>query len=142
MDIPIKIDRSLPRVIAIDFDGTCVTHEYPNLGRDIGAQAVLFELVARGHKLILFTMRSGPELEAAIAWFWQNKIELFHVQTNPTQRRWTTSPKCLADLYIDDRGLGMPLTLDEAEGRSFVDWKEVRRLLIEEGILDGTPPKR
>ena len=24
-------------IIAIDFDGTCVTHEYPKIGKDIGA---------------------------------------------------------------------------------------------------------
>ena len=43
--------------IAIDFDGTCVTHEYPNVGRDIGAAPVLRKLVENGHKLILWTMR-------------------------------------------------------------------------------------
>ena len=44
--------------IAIDFDGTCVTHEYPNIGKDIGAIPVLKQLVKDGHKLILYTMRS------------------------------------------------------------------------------------
>lgn len=24
-------------IIAIDFDGTCVTHEFPKIGKDIGA---------------------------------------------------------------------------------------------------------
>ena len=24
-------------IIAVDFDGTCVTHEYPNVGKNIGA---------------------------------------------------------------------------------------------------------
>jgi hypothetical protein len=28
-------------IIAVDFDGTCVTHEYPKVGRDIGAVPVL-----------------------------------------------------------------------------------------------------
>ena len=41
---------SKPRIIAVDFDGTCVTHEYPKVGRDIGAAAVLKDLVAAGHK--------------------------------------------------------------------------------------------
>jgi hypothetical protein len=27
--------------ICIDFDGTCVTHEFPNIGKDIGAIPVL-----------------------------------------------------------------------------------------------------
>lgn len=28
-------------IIAVDFDGTCVTHEYPKVGREIGAVGVL-----------------------------------------------------------------------------------------------------
>jgi hypothetical protein len=55
-------------IIAIDFDGTCVTHEYPYIGKDIGAVPVLKELVSSGHQLILFTMRSGKELNDAI-WY-------------------------------------------------------------------------
>lgn len=27
--------------IGIDFDGTCVTHDFPRIGKDIGAQPVL-----------------------------------------------------------------------------------------------------
>ena len=44
--------------ICIDFDGTCVKHEFPEIGEDIGAAPVLKELIANGHRLILFTMRS------------------------------------------------------------------------------------
>ena len=44
--------------INIDFDGTCVTHEFPSVGKSIGAEKVLKRLVDNGHQLILFTMRS------------------------------------------------------------------------------------
>jgi hypothetical protein len=27
-------------LVAVDFDGTCVTHEYPDVGREIGAAMV------------------------------------------------------------------------------------------------------
>jgi hydroxymethylpyrimidine pyrophosphatase-like HAD family hydrolase len=47
------------KIIAIDFDGTCVSHEYPLVGKDIGAIPVLKELMSNGHRLILFTMRSN-----------------------------------------------------------------------------------
>lgn len=47
--------------IAIDFDGTCVTPEYPEIGKDIGAVPVLKRLVENGHKLILHTMRGEPK---------------------------------------------------------------------------------
>ena len=39
--------------IAVDFDGTCVTHAYPEIGNDIGAVPILKRIVERGHKLIL-----------------------------------------------------------------------------------------
>ena len=47
-------------IIAVDFDGTCVTHEFPRVGEEIGAAEVLKELTDKGHKIILFTMRSHP----------------------------------------------------------------------------------
>ena len=52
-------------IINIDFDATCVTHDYPNVGKDIGAIPVLKLLVTEGHKLILFTMRDKKELDDA-----------------------------------------------------------------------------
>jgi hypothetical protein len=32
-------------VICLDFDGSCVTHEYPIIGKDIGAIPVLKKLL-------------------------------------------------------------------------------------------------
>ena len=45
--------------IVLDFDGTCVANEYPRVGPEIGATKILKELVANGHQLVLFTMRSN-----------------------------------------------------------------------------------
>lgn len=110
-------------IIAIDFDGTCVTHEYPNVGKDIGAVPVLKKLVADGHKLILYTMRSGEKLDAAVQWFKKNEIELYGVNHNPGQESWTDSPKVHANIYIDDAALGCPLHLDGSG--HYVDWMKI-----------------
>jgi hypothetical protein len=135
--------------ILVDFDGTCVRHEFPIVGSDIGAQPVLRKLVDKGHRLILFTMRSdviikktnGKEiieetcnyLTDAVNWFKSNNIPLFGINTNPEQRTWTTSPKAYGQLIIDDIGLGIPLTSD---GRhTYVDWVKVEELLIIRKIL-------
>lgn len=120
--------------IAIDFDGTVVEHRYPRIGNDIGAIPVLRRLVKNGHRLLLFTMRSGEELLDAVKWFDENKIPLFGINTNPTQKNWTKSPKCLADLYIDDAGIGTPL-ITPSNDRPYVDWKEIEKILIEKKIL-------
>ncbi len=139
-------------IIAIDFDGTCVTHEFPAVGKDIGAAPVLKRLIEHGHQLILFTMRSdvaspssddpeilnipGNYLSAAVDWFVKNDIPLYGIQRNPTQDRWTSSPKAYAQLYIDDAALGCPLTLDETiSDRPFVRWDMVEVMLELNGVL-------
>lgn len=133
----------------IDFDGTVVTHDYPRVGHDIGAVEVLKKLVARGHRLILFTMRSdgsnftkldgtvdNHSLTDAVNWFKDNGIPLYGIQTNPTQKNWTTSPKSYAPLMIDDSALGCPLKMDlSISPRPFVDWVKVEEMLIEKGLI-------
>ena len=122
--------------IAIDFDGTCVTHDYPRIGKDIGAVTVLKRLVEAGHKLILNTMRSGKELQDAVNWFNENGIELYGANENSTQKRWTQSPKVYANLYIDDAALGCPLRMNsDLSERPFVDWEVVSFLLEDNAII-------
>ena len=150
-------------VIAIDFDGTCVSHEFPKVGKDIGAVPVLKKLVERGHKLILHTMRGDGQsyhngeliersgrfancdsvLDDAVRWFNENGIPLYGVNNNPQQKHWTDSKKVFAHMYIDDSALGIPLKYDEdgSISRPYVDWKRVEQLLKEKGLIDY-PEKR
>ena len=126
-------------IIAVDFDGTCVLHGFPEVEEDIGATSILKKLVDNGHQLILWTMRceSGVEsgkftsgLTDAIKWFVDNNIPLYGIQRNPTQDTWTLSPKCYAQLYIDDAALGCPLVYDlEISDRPFVNWEQVEIML-------------
>ena len=60
--------------IAIDFDGTVVTHAYPEIGEDAGAVPVLKELTGNGCRLILFSMRHGKLLDQAAEWFRRNGL--------------------------------------------------------------------
>jgi len=140
--------------IVIDFDGTVVTHEFPKIGVEIGAVPVLRELVANGHNLILFTMRSdvtapysksaeivtesGTYLTDAVNWFKERNIPLFGIQRNPTQDTWTTSPKAYGQLIIDDAALGCPLfypIINGEEKRPHVDWFKVRQFLVNMSII-------
>ena len=123
-------------IIALDFDGTVVTHAYPEVGEDIGAVAVLKELVAQEDKLILWTMRSGTLLEDAVAWFKKHDIPLWGVNENPSQKEWTESPKLHADLLIDDSALGCPTCFLDGERRPAADWRRIRELLVRMGYLD------
>lgn len=121
-------------IIAIDFDGTCVTHEYPRIGKDIEAVPVLKKIIKSGNNIILHTMRSGKELEEAVEWFKAHEIPLYGVNENPSQKSWTKSPKVYAHMYIDDVALGIPL-IEPINGRPYVDWEEVEILLKEKGVI-------
>ena len=79
--------------IAIDFDGTVVTHAYPEIGEDAGAAPVLKELTDNGCRLILYSMRHGKLLDRAVEWFRVRGIPLYAVNENPSQKRWTSSDR-------------------------------------------------
>lgn len=120
--------------IAIDFDGTITTHDYPSIGSDIGAIPVLKKLQAAGHRLILYTMRAGLELTEAVSFLEKHQINLFGVNENPTQYSWTSSPKIYAHLYIDDAALGAPLVFDKHD-RPYIDWNKIEEMLFENKII-------
>ncbi len=123
--------------IAIDFDGTLVTHEYPNVGKDNeGSVNVVKELIKKNHNIILYTMRSGKTLQDAIEWCKKHEIPLYGVNYNPSQT-WTESPKAYAQLYIDDAALGCPIKFDKnISSRVFVDWIKVREMLVNMNIIN------
>ena len=121
--------------ILIDFDGTCVIHEFPLVGKDIGAAQVLRDLVSNGHRLILFTMRAEDcSIQPAIDWFAENGIALYAVQRHPEQHKFTSSPKTLGDLMIDDTALGVKLYSCRLS-RDCVDWQWAAAELQRRGLL-------
>ena len=128
-----KMEKTKKRtgVIAVDFDGTIVTHNYPNIGKDIGAFRVIKKLENAGYDIYLWTMRSGVQLQEAVDYCATNGLTFKGVNKSEHQHKWTDSPKLFADLYIDDAALGTPLTFDEKiSSRPFVDWEEVDKWLL------------
>lgn len=131
-------------ILVLDMDGTVVAHEYPDIGKDIGAVPYLKQLTDVGVKIILYTMRSHLKvtkyekfkdvdrdcLQEAIDWFKNNDIPLFGVNENPEQKWWTESPKPHGDLCLDDRNLGTPLIFNPILGRHHVDWNTVGPQLL------------
>lgn len=96
-------------VIAIDFDGTIVEHRYPFIGRIRPfAFETLEALQMRGHRLILWSYRSGKKLEEAVKFCSMHGIEFYAVNKNFPEEVWNEndSRKILADIYIDDNNLG------------------------------------
>lgn len=112
--------------ICLDFDGTCVEHEYPNIGPDLkGCVEILQKWTGEYNiGLILDTMRSGKELKEAIQWFEERNIPLYGIGKHPTQHLWTESPKAHATFSIDDRNVGAPL-----DRKGFIDWTKINEIM-------------
>ena len=107
--------------IAVDFDGTIVDHEYPDIGKEkLFAFQTLKELDKLGVRLILWTFRSGKELDDAVNYCRENGIEFYAVNKNYPEEIFneTISRKINADVYIDDKNLG-----------GFPGWSEVWQML-------------
>jgi len=121
--------------IAVDFDGTIVEHKFPEIGKEVPASTrTLKELQERGHRIILWTMRSGSTLQEAIDWCAHRGLYFYSVNQNPNQNSWTQSPKAYAHIYIDDAALGCPLTHHKGQ-RPYVDWLLVRKHLRAIGLI-------
>lgn len=141
--------------IAVDFDGTMVTHMFPRIGQESpGCSQVLKELAAAGVKIILFTMRDDSSclntitgklvdnddtanragfrttLQDAVKWCRDRGIPLYGVNNNPSQRYWSTSPKVYANLYIDDCAAGVPMRIG-ADDLPVVDWEKIKEIVLD-----------
>lgn len=97
-------------LIAVDFDGTIVEHKYPKIGKEIPfATETLKRLVKDGHRLILWTVRSGNNLQEAVKWCEERGVVFWAVNKDYESDEGngaSGSPKVKADIYIDDRNLG------------------------------------
>jgi hydroxymethylpyrimidine pyrophosphatase-like HAD family hydrolase len=96
-------------IIAIDFDGTIVENKYPKIGREIlFAIDTLKALNQKGHQLILWTFRTGKELEEAVAFCEGRGVEFYAVNKSYPEEVYdeTISRKINVDLFIDDRNIG------------------------------------
>lgn len=113
--------------IAVDFDGTIVEHCYPAIGATkLFAFETLKELQKRGFLLILWTFRTGKELEEAVEFCRINGVEFYAVNRSYPEEVFdeNTSRKIDADIFIDDRNLG-----------GFIDWSKVWQMMFPESNM-------
>lgn len=96
--------------IAVDFDGTIVEHRYPDIGKEmLFAFDTLKALHKQRHQLILWTYRSGKELDEAVEFCRKNGVEFYAVNKSYPEEQFdesNTSRKIEADIFIDDRNVG------------------------------------
>ncbi len=97
-------------IIAVDFDGTIVTHAYPEIGKPIPfAIETLKKLQNEDHhQLILWTVREGKLLDEAVEYCRARGLEFYAVNANYPEETPENCPsrKINAELWIDDKNLG------------------------------------
>ncbi|MFC4723439.1 BT0820 family HAD-type phosphatase [Geojedonia litorea] len=111
-------------IIAIDFDGTIVDDAYPKIGKPrIFAFETLKRLQNDGHRLILWTYRSGSKLNEAVEFCENNGIQFYAVNKSYPEEDFDTnkSRKIYADLFIDDRNIG-----------GVLGWGEIYQMITKE----------
>lgn len=97
------------KILAIDFDGTIVEDAYPKIGKPrLFAFETLLKLQEKGHRLILWTYRSGRKLQESVDFCKENGIEFYAVNKSYPEEvlDHTISRKIHADIFIDDRNFG------------------------------------
>ena len=99
--------------IAVDFDGTIVEHQFPEIGAPkMDTIEFLRRQHARGTKIILHTCREDMEngkwtgyLTKAIDWCILNDVPIDEYNTNSGVE--FGGRKIYADIYIDDRAVNV-----------------------------------
>lgn len=113
-----KNDSSISRqlIFAVDFDGTIVDHEFPDIGNEKPfAIETLKALQAEGHKVVIWTCRGEPYITPVVEWLEQRGFKPDAINSNVVNVSGFADPKIVADVYIDDRNFP-----------PFKCWKEVQ----------------
>ena len=101
--------NTLPKIVAVDFDGTLVEDRYPYIGNP---NEEMFSLCKRlkeqGVAHILRTFRDDEQLEHAVLFCKAHGLEFDAVNENLKEVRemfHNDTRKVYADLYIDDKAI-------------------------------------
>lgn len=101
--------RTLPYIVAVDFDGTLCENAFPEIGKP--KQSVIDtvkEYRNYGWKIILWTCRNKEHLEQAIAWCGKHGLVFDAINTNLPEVQEMfggDTRKVFADVYIDDKNV-------------------------------------
>ena len=106
------------KIIAVDFDGTLCTNAYPRIGYPIFyVMDYVKKRQAAGDILILWTCRTGKDLDDAVRWCAARGLRFDYVNENAKENTAEYQNDCrkvFADVYIDDKAMHVR---DIPEGR-------------------------
>lgn len=109
------------KVIAIDFDGTIVDHEFPKIGKLKEHAKEVINKIAADNYVCIWTCRGGDFAIAAYNFLNANNIMFSYFNQSPLDKINPGCRKIIADYYIDDRNIFM----------KEVDWLEIEKYFNE-----------
>lgn len=102
-------NNTLPKIVAVDFDGTLVIDQYPMIGLPYNDLFCLCKkLRTLGIKIVLWTCRNGELLKDAVEFCAANGLEFDAVNQNIPEVQELyggDTRKVFADVYIDDKAV-------------------------------------
>ena len=145
--------------IYLDFDGTIVEHQYPEIGScNVGSMEIIKKLHDAGHKIILNTRRANEnngKLEQALTIF--NEYYCMHLKDSKVLNDFEMNPitecckrklhpmpffweqiKQVNELFIDVEAFNIPLKKAIMAYGMMVDWQELDKQFIDNGIYELT----
>jgi predicted mannosyl-3-phosphoglycerate phosphatase (HAD superfamily) len=133
--------------IYLDFDGTVVSHRYPEIGEyNKGCFEVLKKLQEAGHSVILNTSRidfRNGTIDEALFYLKKNNHQLLHSIIDHTSSKlqppeWSWESILLFEvMFIDDISKGIPLKKDEnSTVFEMVNWQQLDKEFVENGIYE------
>ena len=95
-------------IIAVDFDGTIVEHDYPRIGKPIPFAIETLKMLQqeKNYRLILWSVREGDLLQEAVDYCESKGLKFYAANKNFPEEESPSPRKLNADLFIDDRNLG------------------------------------
>lgn len=106
----VKNFSDLPKIIAVDFDGTLVEDKWPEIGKPNKEMFEFLKYLQKEHniKLILWTSRTDRHLINAIEFCKAQGMEFDAINENlPEVKAFTgrDTRKVYADIYLDDKSI-------------------------------------
>jgi len=96
-------------IIAIDFDGTIVDDAFPEIGEPkLFVFETLKQLIEKRHQLILWTTRTGNQLQKAVDFCKENGVEFYAINNSYPDEKFADmeSRKIMCDLFISNKNFG------------------------------------
>ena len=131
-NIAMNKEVTLPKIVAIDFDGT-VSEDigYPKIGAPKpGALECMKKLHESGTYIIIWTCRSGKEVKRVKKYLEEHQFPFDLINENHpihVAQYKEDSKKIFANVYCDDRNVG-----------GFPGWEFVEKWLLKEGYINSS----